>query len=81
MYNTEDLNVRSRMEDVVRAIQALPAVSRLSQHHNRYIFSPEPTGCGGRLRYGASLRQLQGMGTKKVVLSADNDNEFRSRCK
>ena len=34
----------------------------------------------GRRRYGAGLRQLQGMGPKRFVLSADNDNEFRSRC-
>jgi len=34
----------------------------------------------GRRRYGAGLRQLQGMGPKRFVLSTDNDNEFRSRC-
>ena len=31
---------------------------------------------GGRRRYGAH----QGMGPKRFVLSADNNNEFRSRC-
>jgi len=40
----------------------------------------EAAACGGRRRYGAGLRQLQGMGPKRFVLSADNDNEFRSRC-
>jgi len=34
---------------------------------------------GGRRKYGAGLRQLQGMGPKSFVLSADNDNKsFRS---
>ena len=40
----------------------------------------EAAARGGRRRYGAGLRQLQGMGPKRFVLSADNDNEFRSRC-
>ena len=40
----------------------------------------EAAAHGGRRRYGASQRQLQGMGHKRFVLSADNDNEFRSRC-
>jgi hypothetical protein len=31
-------------------------------------------------RGGRRLRQLQGMGPKRFVLSADNDNTFRSRC-
>jgi len=35
---------------------------------------------GDRRRYGAGLRQLQGMGPNRFVLSIDNDNEFRSRC-
>jgi len=30
-YDYEDTDVRSRMDDVVRAIQALPTVSRLSR--------------------------------------------------
>ena len=40
----------------------------------------EAAARGGRRRYGAGLRQLQGMGPKRFALSADNDNEFRSRC-
>ena len=40
----------------------------------------EAAARGGRRRYGAGLRQLQGMGPKRIVLSADNDNKFRSRC-
>ena len=39
----------------------------------------EAAARGGRRRYGLGLRQLQAMGPKRVVLSADNDNEFRSR--
>jgi len=34
-----------------------------------------------RRRYGAGLSQLQNMGPKKFVLSVDNNNELRSRCK
>jgi len=40
----------------------------------------EAAARGGRRRYGAGLRQLQGMGPRRFVLSVDNDNEFRSRC-
>jgi len=40
----------------------------------------EAAARGGRRRYGAGLRQLQGMDSKRFVLSADNDNKFRSRC-
>jgi len=40
----------------------------------------ESAARGGRSRYGAGLRQLQGMVPKRFVLSADNDNKFRSRC-
>jgi hypothetical protein len=29
---------------------------------------------------GASLKQIHGMGTRRYVLSVDNDNEFRPRC-
>ncbi len=29
---------------------------------------------------GAVLKQIHGMGTRRYVLSVDNDNEFRSRC-
>ena len=28
----------------------------------------------------ATLKQIHGMGTRRYVLSVDNDNEFRSRC-
>jgi hypothetical protein len=35
---------------------------------------------GGRCTRGAALKQIHGMGTKRYVLSVDNDNEFRSRC-
>ena len=40
----------------------------------------EAAARGGRRMYGPGLRQLQGMGPKRFVLSTDNDNEFRSRC-
>ena len=34
----------------------------------------EAAARGGRRRYGADLRQLQDMGPKRSVLSADNNN-------
>ena len=188
-YDTENIDVRSRMDDMAHAIQAMSAVSRLSQTHNGHMFSqkpdtkivallktglgelkhcrneqqciqflvglslvmppqreeghsmgwirrithalavkrskrtakyveewnptqdadasqpqvamlinssklraarftlrevnppaPEAAARGSRRKYGAGLHQLQGMGPKRVVLSADNDNEFRSQC-
>jgi hypothetical protein len=36
---------------------------------------------GGQRTRGAALTQIHGMGTGRYVLSVDNDNEFRSRCK
>jgi len=41
----------------------------------------EAAARGGRRRYGASLHQLQGIGPKRFVLSADNNNAFRFWCK
>ena len=35
---------------------------------------------GGQRTHGATLKQIHGMGTRRYVLSVDNDNEFRSRC-
>ena len=35
-------------------------------------------GRSGRHRYGAGLRQLQGMGPERFVLSGDHMIEFRS---
>jgi hypothetical protein len=35
---------------------------------------------GDRNTCGAVLKQIHGMGTRRYVLSVDNDNEFRSRC-
>jgi hypothetical protein len=29
---------------------------------------------------GSTLKQIHGMGTRRYVLSVDNDNEFKSRC-
>ena len=40
----------------------------------------ETTVCGGQRTHGATLKQIHGMGTRRYVLSVDNDNEFRSRC-
>jgi hypothetical protein len=40
----------------------------------------EAAARGGRCTRGAALKQIQGMGTRRYVLSVDNDNEFRSRC-
>ena len=35
---------------------------------------------GGRRTRDAALKQIHDMGTRRYVLSVDNDNEFRSRC-
>ncbi len=35
---------------------------------------------GGQRTRGAALKQIHGMGTRRYVLSVDDDNEFRSRC-
>jgi hypothetical protein len=35
---------------------------------------------GGQRTPGTVLKQIHGMGTRRYVLSVDNDNEFRSRC-
>jgi hypothetical protein len=35
---------------------------------------------GVRRTRGAALKQIHGIGTRRYVLSVDNDNEFRSRC-
>jgi hypothetical protein len=35
---------------------------------------------GAQRTRGAALNQIHGMGTRRYVLSVDNDNEFRSRC-
>jgi hypothetical protein len=40
----------------------------------------EVTTRGVRRTRGADLNQIHGMGTRRYVLSVDNDNEFRSRC-
>ncbi len=34
----------------------------------------------GQCTRGAVLKQIHGMGTRRYVLSVDNDNDFRSRC-
>jgi hypothetical protein len=35
---------------------------------------------GVRRTRDAALKQIHDMGTRRYVLSVDNDNEFRSRC-
>jgi len=40
----------------------------------------EAAARSGRRARCAGLRQLEGMGRKRSVLSADDDNELRSRC-
>ncbi len=40
----------------------------------------EETARGGQRTRGAALKQIHGMGTRRYVLSVDNDNNFRSRC-
>ena len=42
----------------------------------------EAAACGGQRRTrGATVRNLQGVGNSAFVLSVENDNDFRSRCK
>jgi hypothetical protein len=40
----------------------------------------ETAARGGQRTRGAALKQIHGMGTRRYVLSVDNDNDFRSRC-
>jgi hypothetical protein len=40
----------------------------------------ESAARGTRRTHGAVLQHIHGMGTRRYVLSVDNDNEFRSRC-
>jgi hypothetical protein len=40
----------------------------------------ETVECGVRRTHGAVLKEIHGMGTRRYVLSVDNDNQFRSRC-
>ena len=40
----------------------------------------EAAARGARRTRGAALKEIHGMGTRRYVLSVDNDNEFRSRC-
>ena len=70
-YDTENMDVRSRMNDVAHAIQAMPAVSRLSQTHNGHMFSRKPTGFNANLKCYSS-RQDGGCGKQQepsVLLS------------
>jgi hypothetical protein len=40
----------------------------------------EEAARGTRSTCGVVLKQIHGMGTRRYVLTVDNDNEFRSRC-
>ena len=40
----------------------------------------EAAARSGRRMRGEGLRQFEGMGRKRFVLSPDDDNELRSRC-
>jgi hypothetical protein len=40
----------------------------------------EAATSGGQRTRGETLKQIHGMGTRRYVLSVDNDNEFMSRC-
>ncbi len=40
----------------------------------------EAAARGGQRTRGATLKQIHDMGTRRYVLSVDNDNDFRSRC-
>ena len=41
---------------------------------------PPAAARSGRRTHGAGLRQIEGTGRKRFVLSADDDNDLRSRC-
>ena len=40
----------------------------------------EAAARSGRRTRGAGVRQVEGLGRKRFVLSADDDNDLRSRC-
>jgi hypothetical protein len=40
----------------------------------------EAAAPGGQRTRGAALKQIHDMGSRRYVLSVDNDNDFRSRC-
>jgi len=45
------------------------------------VFPPElEASARRRSTRGAGIRQLEGMGPKRFILSVDDDTEFRSRC-
>jgi len=47
----------------------------------RKLFPPElEAAARRRSTRGAGIRQLEGMGPKRFILSVDDDTEFRSRC-
>ena len=64
MYGTEDLDVRSKMDNVARTIQMLPTVGQLSQLHNRRITSPPATGFQVTLQCYRSV-EYRGCGKKQ----------------
>jgi len=61
-YDTEDADLRSKMDDMACVIQVLPAASLLSQTHNRHVISPKPIVLNVTLRCYKSeqLRQAAG---------------------
>jgi len=72
-YDTEDVDLCSRMGDVARAIQALPAVSRLSQIHNCHVISLKPTGFYVTLRcYKSEQHSGCGKQQEQPVLLSQN---------
>ncbi len=54
--------------------------SELGDLREVILLQLESTESGVRCTCGAALKQIHGMGTRRYVLSVDNDNEFRSRC-
>ena len=55
------------------------AVEELKRHLQPTL-QLETVTRGDRRTRGAVLKQIHGMGTRRYVLSVDDDNEFRSRC-
>ena len=76
---------KQRLHGLLEEIEALPVVNgsvRAAGFKLKDLLPPEleASARAGKRTRGAGLRQLQGMGPTRFVLSVDDDNEMRSRC-
>ncbi len=62
---------------IVNSSEMISAVSDLREVMSLQL---EVVARGGRRTLGTVLKQIHGMGTRRYLLSVDNDNEIRSRC-